>query len=142
MVSGFAADKIVSGLAIQVSAQTPFASIKESSSILTFSAFTAKVTANKSEKGSNSLRISILNLNISAAKVGIKNEKLRFPFSPKMFFYSYLSNNNLCFVIILAEFSGCTAFFAFEHTVEVAQVVISTEIANIGDALVCIHKHS
>ena len=44
-------------------------------------------------------------------------------------------------MIILTEFGGRTAFLALEHTVEVAEIVVSAEITDIGDTLCCIDKH-
>ena len=44
-------------------------------------------------------------------------------------------------MIILTEFGGRTAFLALEHTVEVAEIVISAEITDVGNTLCCIDKH-
>ena len=55
------------------------------------------------------------------------------------FFFLY---NNLCLVIILTKFRWGAPFFPFEYTVEVAEVVVATKVADVGNALVSIYEHA
>ena len=45
-------------------------------------------------------------------------------------------------MVILAELRRSASFFPLKDTVEVAQIVVATEIANVSYALVGIDKHA
>ena len=49
---------------------------------------------------------------------------------------------NLRLVIIVTEFCGRASLLALEQAVEVAQIVVAAQIADVGHALVCIDKHT